>query len=107
MKMPSSTLLIAQIAYRFDVEQLPQKLEVWHELSYKDFCAELNKLLQKVHKRKLSIQEDLEWEPLFEEQRAKAAALQADIQRVDREIDGVVYGLYGLTGEEVRIVEGG
>jgi hypothetical protein len=92
---------------RFDVEQLPQKLEAWHELSYKEFCAELNKLLQKVHKRKLSIQEDLEWEPLFEEQRAKAAALQADIQRVDREIDGVVYGLYGLGAEEVRIVEGG
>ncbi len=91
---------------RFDVEQLPQKLEAWHELSYKDFCAELNKLLQKVHKRKLSIQEDLEWEPLFEEQRGKAAALQADIQRVDREIDGVVYGLYGLTETEIKIIEG-
>ncbi len=42
---------------------------------------------------------------LFEEQRAKAAALQAYIQRVDREIDGVVYGLYGLTGEEIKIIE--
>ncbi|MBK8562741.1 MAG: N-6 DNA methylase [Saprospiraceae bacterium] len=90
---------------RFDVEQLPQKLEAWHELSYKEFCAELNKLLQKVHKRKLSIQEDLEWEPLFEEQRAKATALQADILRTDREIDGVVYGLYGLGEEEIKIIE--
>lgn len=46
-------------------------------------------------------------EPLFEEQRRKATALQADIQRTDREIDGLVYGLYGLGEEEVRIVEGG
>jgi len=33
--------------------------------------------------------------------------LQADILRTDREIDGVVYGLYGLSEEEIRIVEGG
>ncbi|MBK9013848.1 MAG: hypothetical protein IPM82_07055 [Saprospiraceae bacterium] len=32
---------------RFDVEQLPQKLESWHELSFKEFCAEVSKLLQK------------------------------------------------------------
>lgn len=47
----------------------------------------------------------MEWEPLFEEQRQKAAALQADILRTDREIDGLVYGLYGLTAEEIAIIE--
>ncbi len=44
-----------------------------------------------------------EWEPLFEKQRRKAAALQADILRTDREIDQLVYG---LTEEEVGIIEG-
>jgi hypothetical protein len=28
------------------------------------------------------------------------------ISRLDREIDAVVYGLYGLTAEEIRVVEG-
>ncbi|WP_338218979.1 hypothetical protein [Algoriphagus sp. oki45] len=34
-------------------------------------------------------------------------ALQTDIDRIDREIDALVYELYGLTEEEIRIVEGG
>ena len=69
-----------------------------------NFC---NVLLDISIKLKERYQPILQWEPLFEEQRAKAAALQSDIVRVDREIDALVYGLYGLTGEEVRIVEGG
>jgi hypothetical protein len=35
------------------------------------------------------------------------AALQKRIAQVDEEIDQIVYELYGLTGEEIRIVEGG
>jgi len=31
--------------------------------------------------------------------------LQRQIEATDRQIDGLVYGLYGLTGEEVGIVE--
>ncbi|MCH7411919.1 hypothetical protein MM213_00370 [Belliella sp. R4-6] len=43
----------------------------------------------------------------FNEQKSKAQALQSDITRLDREIDNLVYELYGLTVEEIRIVEGG
>ena len=32
--------------------------------------------------------------------------LQRQIETTDRQIDGLVYGLYGLTEEEVGIVEG-
>jgi len=32
--------------------------------------------------------------------------LQRQIEATDRQIDGLVYGLYGLTGEEIGIVEG-
>jgi hypothetical protein len=40
---------------------------------------------------------------------AKAKDAQADTSALEREIDRLVYGLYGLTpaGEEIRIVEGG
>ncbi len=34
-------------------------------------------------------------------------SLDRQIQSTDREIDGLVYDLYGLTGEEIRIVGGG
>jgi hypothetical protein len=33
-------------------------------------------------------------------------ALQRQIEATDREIDTLVYELYGLTEEEIRIVEG-
>jgi hypothetical protein len=33
------------------------------------------------------------------------AAIEAEIQRLDREIDQRVYDLYGLTAEEIKIVE--
>ena len=32
--------------------------------------------------------------------------LQRQIDATDRQIDGLVYGLYGLSDEEIRIVEG-
>jgi hypothetical protein len=37
---------------------------------------------------------------------AKAKDAQADTSALEREIDRLVYGLYGLTEEEIRIVEG-
>lgn len=37
----------------------------------------------------------------------KALTLQSEITRLDREIDQLVYELYELTEEEIRIVEGG
>jgi hypothetical protein len=32
--------------------------------------------------------------------------LQRQIDMTDRQIDQLVYGLYGLTGDEIRIIEG-
>jgi hypothetical protein len=43
----------------------------------------------------------------FEEQKAKANAIQKTITETDKEIDRMVYQLYGLTEEEIKIVEGG
>ena len=37
---------------------------------------------------------------------ADAEAAGAKAEAVEREIDQVVYGLYGLTAEEIKIVEG-
>jgi hypothetical protein len=47
----------------------------------------------------------MEWMELFEEKKTEVVALQAEIDKTDREIDRMVYELYGLTEEEIRIVE--
>jgi len=42
----------------------------------------------------------------FHKKKAEANALQSEIDLIDKEIDQMVYALYGLSEEEVKIVEG-
>jgi len=42
---------------------------------------------------------------LFEENKKKALDLKTQIDQTDKEIDRMVYELYGLTEEEIQIVE--
>lgn len=87
---------------KFSIEKPSTKLQHWPDLDFKGFLGELKKA-----KVKLSLSEEAEWMAYFSEQKAKALALQSDITRLDAEIDALVYELYGLTEEEIRIVEGG
>ena len=50
---------------------------------------------------------EAEWMAYFNEQKQKALALKAEIDRIDQEIDALVYELYGFTEEEIKTVEGG
>ena len=56
-------------------------------------------------KVKLSLSEESEWMQYFNEQKQKANDLQSQITQTDREIDRMVYDLYGLTDEDIQIVE--
>jgi hypothetical protein len=87
---------------KFHIEKPSTKLQNWPDLDFKGFLGELTKA-----KVKLSLSEEADWMAYFHEQKAKAQSLQSDISRLDREIDKLVYELYGLTEEEIRIVEGG
>lgn len=58
-------------------------------------------------KVKLSLSEEAQWMVYFGEQKQKPLAFQSEINRIDAEIDALVYKLYGLTEEEIRKVEGG
>ena len=87
---------------KFSIEKPSTKLQHWPDLDFKGFLGELKKA-----KVKLSLSEEAEWMAYFSEQKAKALALQSEITSIDAEIDALVYELYGLTEEEIRIVEGG
>ena len=86
---------------KFDIDKLSRNLQSWHELTFKQFLKELKK-----KKVKLSLKEEAEWMVYFSEQKAKADELKSQIAQTDSEIDAMVYELYGLTGEEMRVVEG-
>ena len=42
----------------------------------------------------------------FESEKSKVVSIQNIITSTDKEIDAMVYALYGLTDEEIKIVEG-
>jgi hypothetical protein len=87
---------------KFTIEKPSTKLQNWPSLDFKGFLGELKK-----GKVQLSLSEEADWMTYFTEQKQKALALQTEINRIDAEIDRLVYELYGLTEEEIRIVEGG
>jgi len=86
---------------KFELEELPGKLQNWYLLSYKEFIAELGK-----KKVKLTLALEAEWEEFFTTEKLKALEIKKQIDDIDREIDRMVYALYELTDEEIKIVEG-
>ena len=86
--------------FQKELEKLSGKLLDWHESSYADFVKELKK-----KKIKFSSSQEAEWEEYFLAEQKKAALLKTQIDTTDKEIDKMVYELYGLTKEEIETVE--
>ena len=85
---------------KFALTELPKKLEDWHLLSYAEFIKELGK-----KKIKLSLSEEAEWETYFTKEAQKVLELKSNIEKTDKEIDQMVYALYELTEDEIKVVE--
>ena len=88
------------IQRKFELAVLPKKLHHWYLLSYADFIKELGK--QKI---KLSLSQEAEWEDYFTTEAKKVLALKSEIDTTDKAIDAMLYELYGLSEEEIGIVE--
>lgn len=53
----------------------------------------------------LSLLQQDEWEEYFVAHKTEINTLQNQINQTDNEIDQMVYQLYGLTEDEIKIVE--
>lgn len=84
---------------------LNTKLLNWPNLEFSEFIKELNKELKNSSKSTLTKQEEIEWMDVFEIKKKEIFDLQSQIDQSDKEIDHMVYELYGLTEEEIQIVE--
>ena len=113
---------------KYEIEKLPRKLKNWNDISFGDFIKELNKTFKITNKQRekdalidlgegqkevtpyevifpLTKKDEFEWLELFEENKKKAQEIQSQINQNENEIDTMVYELYGLTEEEIAIVE--
>lgn len=85
----------------FNIEKLSKKLEKYYELSFDEFLNEVKK--KKVDVRSRKNQELLKDE--YQKSLDIINPLLQEIEETDDEIDQMVYELYGLTEEEIEIIE--
>lgn len=85
----------------FNIEKVSQKLEKYYELSFDEF-------LEEIKKKKVDVRSRKNQELLKEEYQKSVDIINPllhEIEETDNEIDQMVYELYGLTEEEIQIVE--
>jgi len=107
---------VKYLVAKFQLIKTSRKLENWQELDFGDFIKELNKAIKATNKQRdkdglapiatLTKTDEFEWLDLFEQNKKKAQDLQLHINTIEQQIDAMVYKLYGLSEDEIRIVEG-
>lgn len=89
-----------RVSENFENIKITVALEKFDELDFKKFLAELKK-----QKFELSLNGQDEWEEYFDGYKSECREISEVIARTDSEINQKVYSLYGLTAEEIAIVE--
>lgn len=90
-----------------NLEKIPQKLQNFEALEFEEFVKEYTKA------KKIKFTDKLEertfkqlWQSLFENDKTLTCKLKTEIAKTDKKIDAMVYELYGLSEDEIKIVEG-
>ncbi|MFP4547905.1 MAG: Eco57I restriction-modification methylase domain-containing protein [Fidelibacterota bacterium] len=125
------TKFLNRVKDNLAIEKISRKLDTFYDHDFKTFVTEVNKALKKRHAQlkkelqqdggnkgfqslaqtnssiapKLSLQQQDEWADYFTSYKKEINDLQQKITTTDKEIDNMVYNLYGLTEEEIKIVE--
>ncbi len=97
-KLASKFLSLAQL--EFGITELSNNLKKWYTLTFPEFIKELKK-----KKIELTIVQKAEWLDYFETERNEIVSIKSQIDQTQNEIDRMIYELYGLTEEEIQIVE--
>ena len=79
-----------------NLTKITKKLETFYNLSNKE-------LLKELKKQKINSTDDLE--NRFNNYKKELNEIIDEIEKTDKEIDKMVYKLYNLTGEEIKIIE--
>ncbi len=81
--------------------KLNNKLMEWHELDFAGFRAEIKKAFGV----EIPVKQRAEWEGYIAGQSAEVKDLSARIADAENQIDKIVYALFGLTPEEIALLE--
>ncbi len=89
-----------------ELEKVSKKLQNFEKLDFEKFVQEYKrvkklKFIDKLEERKFKN----EWKALFENDKNLVLVLKADIERTDKEINNMVYKLYGFSDDEIKTIE--
>jgi hypothetical protein len=88
------------------LEKLTKKLQNFEELEFEEFIKEYAKAKKLKFADKLAERNfKQEWQAIFENDKTIVCKLKDEIAKTDKEIDKMVYKLYDLSEDEIRIVE--
>jgi hypothetical protein len=85
------------VSNEFNIDTWPTKLNKWWHLDFSEFTKSL--------KLKLSLQQKDELLSLFEKYKQECLGLDIIVKQSEREIDSLVYKLYNLTSDEIKVIE--
>lgn len=79
-----------------------QKLEKWWLLEFGEFLGEL----KKAAKIEIELKKQTQWREFFDDAKAQREKMDLQIRLLEKELNLLVYELFGLTNEEVLMIEG-
>lgn len=82
-------------------KRLSRKLDEWWTLDFPAFRDEV----KRAFRTEIPVRERGEWEAYLAKHAAEVRALDAEIQKAEREIDAIVYRLFDLTPDEIALLE--
>jgi hypothetical protein len=88
------------ITSKCGAKKISKTLQNWSSSSQSEFLIELKK-----NNIVNSLLEESDWLKHFNEQKSLIENLKIQIEKTENEIDKIVYGLYNLADEEIKIVE--
>lgn len=92
---------IPDLALGGRIDKLPGKLRDWWQHDFAGFRREI----KKAFKQDIPLAERSEWEAYFDTERAKVLALGAEIARLEAELNRAAYDLFGLSPDEITLLE--
>jgi hypothetical protein len=85
------------------VKKLTQKLEKWWALEFQGLLDELKKSA----KVEIELKKQREWREFFNDAKLEREKIDLQIRLLEKELNLLVYALFGLTQEEIEMIEGG
>ena len=82
-------------------KKLSRKLAEWWTLDFAGFRDEV----KRVFHTEIPVKERGEWEAYLAKNTADLRKLDAEIEKAEREIDAIVYRLFDLTADEIKLLE--